>query len=139
MRTDFTDDSSAALGLSHSATAQKEAYLKEIGVKNEADLQRVIARNDGAAADLAKRMQPFLAAGYGTIDAIEMAEQEVSADTPQERPYRDTYLGESVEDLMRASVEPGHGGSRSHGRGKPTTRVPDPCDVATSLIRMMLG
>ena len=134
---EWTDDSSRALGLGHGGTAEKEAYLREIGVENEANLQRIIPRNDGAAADLARRMAPYIAAGYGTVDAIELALQDASSDGIQEHAYRDAYLGASVEDLMRASVEPDHGGSRSHGRGKPTTRVPDPLDIATSLIRMM--
>lgn len=134
-----TDDSSTSLGLSHGAVLhssvlnlaekraqEKAAYLEEIGVQNETELLTRIPRN-ASDGEVERRMQKYLEEGYDTVTALDMAESESGPDR------RNDYLGDSIENLMLAPVEPSGGGSRSKGRS--TTKKPDATVVAQALIR----
>jgi hypothetical protein len=160
-----TDDSSASLGLGHGATfrspieswvqrqqREKAEYLREIGIEPSADdvnayLEAGLSHDDAREAavnkklsirppsssdgEVARRMQKYITAGYGTIDAIAAAEAEME----REAEGDGSYLGASIEDLMRAPVEPSGGGSKSKGR--KSSRQTDPTVVAQGIIRRM--
>lgn len=92
---------------------EKVEYLQAHGIANEADLLRTVPRNVGAHDEIGERMQKYIAAGYGTLDAIDAAEAEIVAD--EQAPSGDT-LGAPVEELMRAAVTPDKRGSRSRSK-----------------------
>lgn len=149
----FTDDSSRALGLGHRAVeyadfviarakkqqAEKEAYLREIGVQNDTLLLTVIPDNSGAHDLLAQ----YLAAGWDwrqALDEIEAGGTDPGpirsrADIEREDTGDGTYLGASVEALMKAPVDPQGGGSKSRSR-KSGVSV-DPLNVQQSILRRM--
>lgn len=150
----FTDDSSRALGLDHRANlhspavdrrvkkqmAEKEAYLRDLGIKNETTLLAVIPDNAGAHDLLAQ----YLAAGWewqAALDDIEAGgtapePMQTEADIEREDTGDGTYLGASVDALMKAPVsKPKGGGSKSRSRRSGVST--DPLNVQQSILRRM--
>lgn len=158
----FYDDSSSALGLDHSADlkrqADREAYLESIGVKDMAAKLIAYYRERGhqksdAEAIGVERYLSLRAGVYDRIwkyieradplelnEAILAAERELNADEDiivdrGEPAPKDDYLGASVLDLMKASVTPHGGGSKS--KSYKTIRQPDAPMVEQALRRQM--
>lgn len=67
----------------------------------------------------AEACHPFKACT--TLEALDLAEQESQTD---EDDARDDLLGDSIESLMQAPVEPGHGGSKSRKRSSGRSQDP---------------
>lgn len=139
---EWTDDSSASLGLSHSvhyagglprteeglAREEKQRLRDEMERQGVKDIAMLEASNKGAHAGLDARIRELQATGLCTLDATtqateEMREGRIEAPAPDPKRAADRdYLGAPVEELMRAPVDvSGGGSSKGRTRSQPVS------------------
>lgn len=130
----FGDNADAVLGL------EKRSRYKSGGIQSELDRQKRAleesrkaivgssdrlprAQNSGAYDDVRRRIRELVKGGYTQEDATRIAREEEKAGTlPARRRSDHDYLGDSVENLMAASVKPtGSGSSKGRRRKKPVS------------------
>ncbi len=131
-QSDFTDDSSTALGLSHRARIARP--IDAVIEVREQDLSPATQ----AIRAFARRVDALVREGYDPADASQIASAEASEESarigaglpPEPEPERDLtpdelakkrskdYLGASVQSLMGGRSSTHHGGKSSKGRNK---------------------
>jgi hypothetical protein len=122
--------------------AEYEKILDAAGIKNAADLARVVPTNAGAHDDL----DAMLTAGWHWLDALNYLEEKWAHDGFKARPMVEAMLEPEepeqpdsmafYEDLMKASVTPDKGSS-SKGKRRGSKGKPDAPVIEQALRRQM--